>query len=139
MTFTQYYLEISEISTEKFLVVGISDHESRINKFSHFCPYSKNQVFQRYVQGMHCWEASRAVWQGEGKKVCSSAWIDTFISNMTSFHTLLWKINVFLKIHRIFLKVLLGVFPQAKSEVYEIFKDFKVYVDKWEEYKCIKY
>ena len=50
---------------------------------------------------------------------------------MTSFHTLLWKINVFLKIHRIFFKVLLGVFPQAKSEVYEIFKDFKVYVDNF--------
>ena len=50
---------------------------------------------------------------------------------MTSFHTLLWKINVFLKIHRIFLKVFLGVFPQAKSEVYEIFKDFKVCVDNF--------
>ena len=44
VTFTQYDVEISEISTGKIVAVDIADHESRMYKFSHFLPYSSGNA-----------------------------------------------------------------------------------------------
>ena len=38
VTFTQEDVEISEVSIDEVVVVGIADHESRMYKFSHFLP-----------------------------------------------------------------------------------------------------
>ena len=61
------------------------------------------------------WEACKAkVWQRKGKKGCPSDWFYQFKYYRTSSQTYLWKLKVCLNIHRWFLKILLGVFSQAK-------------------------
>ena len=38
VTFTQNYVDISEVSIGQVVAVGFADHDSRMYKFSHFLP-----------------------------------------------------------------------------------------------------
>ena len=56
VTFTQDDVEISEISTGKVVAVGITDHESRMYKFSHFLPYSsRNALLSHANETRNIW------------------------------------------------------------------------------------
>ena len=44
VTFTQNYVEMSDISTSEVVAMGFADHDSRIYKFSHFLPYSQGNA-----------------------------------------------------------------------------------------------
>ena len=44
VTFTPYVVEIEKIYTCKVVALGLSDHSSRMYKFSHFLPYFEENV-----------------------------------------------------------------------------------------------
>ena len=57
VTFTQGYVEISEISIGQVVGVGVTYHESRMYKFSHFIPYTQGNALLSHAN------ETRKLWQ----------------------------------------------------------------------------
>ena len=49
VTFTPDTVEIAEISTNKVVALGFSDHQERMYKFSHFVPYSRGTALLNHA------------------------------------------------------------------------------------------
>ena len=75
-------------------------------------------------------KACRArIWERKGKEGSPSAWSNPSISHRASSHNLIWEFKVCVYFHIWFVKVLLGVFSQAKIWSFETFEVWKALVE----------